>query len=178
MMINVLFLLFLFVYAEGKAHGRESTAFFVQAVHNPRTAVYVASQFARKISVDGCPINTNCQVIHVIIPCFSYYFYLFMMHEKVVINFNLALTSFCKSQWHSLFRQSTIHGRPCTWLHNLPGQFPWKAAPSTVRLYHVMIHESFLLSLFVYAAGAGKAKRTLRLSWPCTRLYASKVGDV
>ena len=41
-MINVLFLLFLFVYAEGKAHGRESTAFFVQAVHNPRTAVYVA----------------------------------------------------------------------------------------------------------------------------------------
>ena len=30
-------------YAEGKAHGRESTAFFVQAVvHNPRTAVYVA----------------------------------------------------------------------------------------------------------------------------------------
>ena len=42
------FLTILFVYAEGKAHGRESTAFFVQAVHNPRTAVYVASQFARK----------------------------------------------------------------------------------------------------------------------------------
>ena len=50
-MVIVLFSLFLFVYAEGKAHGRESTAFFVQAVHNPRTAVYVAYQFARKISV-------------------------------------------------------------------------------------------------------------------------------
>ena len=28
-------------------------AFFVQAVHNPRPAVYVASQFVRKLSVDG-----------------------------------------------------------------------------------------------------------------------------
>ena len=66
-MVNVLFSLFLFVYAEGKAHGRESTAFFVQAVHNPRTAVYVASQFARKISVDS---RTNGQVIHVMIHVF------------------------------------------------------------------------------------------------------------
>ena len=69
-MVIVLFSLFLFVYAEGRAHGRENTAFFVQAVHNPRTAVYVASQFAWKISVDGSPINANSQVIHVMIHVF------------------------------------------------------------------------------------------------------------
>ena len=37
-------------------------AFFVQAAHNPRLAVYVALQFVRKLSVDGHPINVNGQV--------------------------------------------------------------------------------------------------------------------
>ena len=53
---------------------------------------------------------------------FSHYFYLFMLKGKRTAG---------KAR-HSLFRQSTIHGRPCTWLRNSPGKFPWTAAP-TVR---------------------------------------------
>ena len=47
---------------------------------------------------------------------------------------------------HSLFRQSTIHGRPCTWLSNLPGKFPWSPhLNANGQLIHVMIHVFFIL---------------------------------
>ena len=78
--------------------------------------------------------------------CLTLFFYLYV--------------SSCHGKETPVFRQSTIHVRPCTWFHNLPGQFPWTAAP---WWYHVMIHVSFSLSLFVYALGAVKPKRTLRL---------------
>ena len=68
-MINVLFLLSLFVYAEGKAHGGESTAFLCSG--SPQsTDGRVRGLAIRPENFRGRPINANGQVIHVMIHVF------------------------------------------------------------------------------------------------------------
>ena len=141
-------------------------AFFVQAVHNPRPAVYVASQFVRKLSVDGHhqrqrPGVIICLGMLSLFHTIDYYFFLRLCPGRgtavatqfarfssnnnghdVMIHLFFLLFLFCKSQRHSLFRQSTIHGRPCTWLRNSSANFPWTAT----------INVNGQMSLFVYAA--------------------------